>query len=86
MDDDLSTPVAWAIQFPFFNISHLYTLEVHRKKHIAECVVARMCELFLEDQNIPIAAMVLENYPAVALFKKLGFIIDTENKTCVTDL
>ena len=75
-NDDASTPVAWVIQYPSVNISHLYTLEAHRKKSLAQCVLARMCELLLEDFQIPFAGIVPTNYPSFNCFKKLGFIID----------
>jgi len=77
--DDLSTPVAWTMQTVLFNILHLYTVEAHRRKHLAENVVARMCEVVIEDGLIPIAGIEVTNERSINLFKKVGFIVDREN-------
>ena len=65
------------------NIMHLYTVNAHRRKHLAQYVVAKMCEVLLEEDYIPFAGMEEMNIGAVNLFKKLGFIIDRQNSMSV---
>ena len=77
-NDDLSTPVSWVLQYPSLNMSHLFTLEAHRKKSLEQCVLARMCELLLEDFQIPFAGIVPTNYPSVGCFENLGFVVDPQ--------
>ena len=79
--DDLSTPVAWAMQTCMYNIMHLYTEKTHRRNHLAEYVVAKLCEILLEDNYIPFAGIEATNTVSISLFQKLGFIIDRENST-----
>ena len=79
--DDLSTPVAWAMQSSVYDIMHLYTVEAHRRKHLAEFVVAKMCEVLLEDDYIPFCGIEEMNIESINLFQKVGFVIDGENST-----
>lgn len=51
--DDLNTPVAWAMQHPYGEQAHQYTLKEHRRKGLASIVKRRLCEKMITEGILP---------------------------------
>ena len=81
MDSGEEQLVSWVVQHERGTIGHLYTLENSRHQGFALIVVYDLCKKLRAKGMTPIAEVVENNWPAYALFQKLGFKCDEEPST-----
>ena len=70
--------VSWAVQYERGAIGHVYTLENYRHQGFAIVVVYELSKKLRAKGMTPIAEVIENNWPAHALFQKLGFKCDEE--------
>ena len=73
MDSGEEQLVSWVVQHEYGTIGHLYTLENSRHQGFALVVVYDLSKKLRAKGMTPIAEVLEDNWPAHALFQKLGF-------------
>ena len=71
--EDRDTPIAWCMQHPFGQPTHLYVMKEYRRKGFASLVMQHMCKCIQDDGLVPEAGVEWCNTPAKELMIKLGF-------------
>ena len=71
---DQDTPVAWCMQYPLGQLSHLYVTEKYRRQGFASLLIEHMCRRIQDDGLIPEAAVEWRNTQCKELMEKMGFV------------
>ena len=71
---DQDTPVAWCMQYPFGQLSHLYVTEKYRRQGFASLLIEHICKRIQDDGLIPEAAVEWRNTQCKELMEKNGFV------------
>ena len=73
------TLVAWAVRNMVNGfIYHLYTLEEYRRRGLASAVVREISSRIQDEGQVPSCDIVLDNDASIALFKRVGFVEQSE--------
>ena len=71
--DDLTKPVAWAMQHPFGPVGHVFTLEEYRRRGFASIVNREIVKQIKDNENLPECFIEADN-PNTTIVQNLGFV------------
>ena len=72
--DNLDTPVAWILQYPFGRLGGLYTLKEYRYKDFGTLLTVELSKAIAESGLMPEALTEVGNKGSRRITAKLGFV------------